>query len=228
VLKKIFILVGAGVLSFAGAFAVGWFTNSGGSGNGPETATGQETLKEPNAIDATVVMAGLGKSGGQSMRRILTEKQLKSLIYEVREKIREYDEKLKQLKGREQRLLATQQTIQQSLEELNNLRMELTSTIAKLKVERDKLEKRRIEISQAEKDNLLAIAATYDKMDPTSASKILANMSQGQGGGVEDAVKILYFMSERSRAKLLAEMAGTDPQVAAYFCQRLKQISEKE
>ena len=42
----------------------------------------------------------------------------------------------------------------------------------------------------------------------------------------DDAVKILYYMSERTKAKLLAEVATSEPALAAALCKRLKQIVE--
>ena len=80
----------------------------------------------------------------------------------------------------------------------------------------------------------MTLAATYDKMDAASASKILTNMSQAQsgeyggGGNLNDAVKILHYMGERTKAKLLAELAASEPELAAYFCKKLKQVIEKE
>ena len=76
-------------------------------------------------------------------------------------------------------------------------------------------------------------------MDVTGAGKILATMcnpqesEQRKGGDVgrksssyDDAVKILHYMTERTKAKLLAELATSEPVLAAGLCQRLKQIVE--
>jgi flagellar motility protein MotE (MotC chaperone) len=133
----------------------------------------------------------------------------------------------------------TQDVLKEDIESLNSLRIELASAIANLKSERDKLLKSRLEIDQAEKTNLVSIAATYDKMDVSGASKILANMcgtgslSETQsveaghaGSSFDDAVKILHYMTERTKAKLLAELATSEPALAAALCQRLKQIVE--
>jgi flagellar motility protein MotE (MotC chaperone) len=132
----------------------------------------------------------------------------------------------------------TQDVLKKDIDDLNNLRTEVSSMIARLKEERDKLLKTRLEISQAEKGNLTTVAAAYDKMDATSASKILASMCTGgvtqkQDGqvrlwatGFDDAVKILHYMGERTKAKLLAELVNTEPKLAASLCERLKQINE--
>ena len=52
-----------------------------------------------------------------------------------------------------------QDTLKKDIENLDNLRVELASTVASLKEERDKLLKSRLEIAQAEKTNLTSIAA---------------------------------------------------------------------
>ena len=48
----------------------------------------------------------------------------------------------------------------------------------------------------------------------------------GEGTSYDDAVKILHYMTERTKAKLLAELATSEPVLAADLCQRLKQIVE--
>jgi flagellar motility protein MotE (MotC chaperone) len=121
--------------------------------------------------------------------------------------------------------------IKKDIEELNNLRIELASIVTNLKSDRDKLLKSRVMIANAEKANLVSIAAAYDKMDSASAGKILTNMSKMQDssgdGSFDDAVKILHYMTERTKAKLLAGLVTSEPKLAAVLCQRLKQIIEE-
>ena len=101
------------------------------------------------------------------------------------------------------------------------------------KVRKEEKEKVYAKIEKTEKDNLMLIAATYDKMDSSSAAKILTNMcaNQTQSGGIssfEDAVKIMRYMADRSKAKVLAELAVSEPKLAAGISQKLKQVIEKE
>ncbi len=175
-------------------------------------------------------------AASETAKNTMVEKQLKSLVYEVREKKREYDNKLQSLEVREQRLQVVQDVLKKDIEDLNNLRIELASIIAALKEERDNLLKGRIKIAEAEKTNLVTIAAAYDKMEVTSAGKILHSMCMGQMqdggvdsevGGFDEAVKILHYMTERTKAKLLAELATSEPKLAATLSQRLKQIIER-
>jgi hypothetical protein len=222
-------IAAAGLISFAGTFAFGWLTKKptpqAQSPEAKQTAPVQQAgLKLAQPQMPTVD----GAAADDKMKTAMTEKQLKELIYEVREKIKEYDYKLQELGMREQKLQTTQETFKKDIKELDNLRIELASTVSSIKSEQDKLLKSRIEIANIEKSNLVSIAATYDKMDAAQAGKILSNMNQVKNNNADDAVKILYYMSERTKAKVLASIAETEPEISASFCQKLKQISAKE
>jgi flagellar motility protein MotE (MotC chaperone) len=70
-------------------------------------------------------------------------------------------------------------------------------------------------------------------MDAARASEILSNMAatQSKSGAanrstnIDDAVKILFFMQDRTKAKVLAELASTEPALAALLSQKLKQVT---
>ena len=239
--KKIIITAAAGLLSFGGAFVFAWLTNPSPASQSDESkqsaTTGNETelaLPKPQigAIGAVDAAPGPLKSS-------LTEQQLRNLIQDVRLKMRQYNNKLQVLGVREQRLQMAQDVLKQDIKNLSNLQTELASTTAILKSERDKLDKSKLEIDLAEKTNLVSIAASYDKMDSSSASTILTHMcgvtdpNQAQSnevssrqGSFDDAVKILHYMTERTKAKLLAEIATSKPSLAAALSQRLKRIVE--
>lgn len=226
-IKKLILTIAAGLISFGVMFGVAWLT-----AKTPAATNAQEPAKESTSAQKLpsplALRAAPDEETAKRMRRTMTEKQLKSLVYEVRERIQEYDEKLAGLRSREQRLDVTQNELKKDIGDLNNLRVELASTIATLKEERSKLDKTRIEIEKTEQTNLMSIAATYDKMEPSSASIILINMARIETGSPNDAIKILHFMGERTKADLLAEVVNTEPDLAAYFCQKLKQIVEKK
>lgn len=224
--KKLIIIIAlAGLISFGGTFAFGLLTRKHApapqAANHPTDVNAQMALKlaQPQ-ITAPVEVDNKKKVA-------MTEKQLKDLIYEVREKISEYDYKLQELELREKNLQAAKDSLKNDINDLDNLRIELTTTIASIKTEQDKLNKTMIEISTTEETNLKAIAMSYDKMDATQAGKILSSMKQTTGSGANDAVKILYYMTERTKAKVLAAMAETEPAVSADFCLKLKKISVK-
>ncbi|MHC4741156.1 MAG: hypothetical protein ACYS8Z_04565 [Planctomycetota bacterium] len=226
-IKKLILTILAGLISFGAMFAVAWLTaKTPAATQAQEPNNAGEVVKQlprPGALEAKT-----DEETEKRMRRVMTENQLKSLVYEVRERIEEYDEKLAALRVREQRLDVAQNELKKDIADLNNLRVELASTIAGLKEERDRLEKARIEIEKTEQTNFMSIAATYDKMDPASASTIITNMAKVETGSPNDAIKILYYMTERTKANLLAELANNEPELAAYFCQRLKQTVEKK
>lgn len=230
--KLIMIMLGAGVVGFSGMFAFAWLTKP------------QPPIQTSQAAQAAPVNQEIGveinkPQGADAIREILagtparstmTDKQLQTLIYEVREKTKEYNLKLRNLDVREKRLQTAQDVLEKDIEEMKELRLELASTVVSLKNEQEILLNTKLEIEKNETENLLSIAATYDKMDAESAAKILMNMvqSQNSSSGSDDAVKILYYMTERTKAKVLASMADVEPAVSAYICQKLKRMITKE
>lgn len=233
--KTLLITATVGVVGFLGAFATGWLTR-------PAAVEGSPPSDQTNTPARTQVAGGIvprilspspAATDDSANTRALTEEQLQELVYEVREKIAEYNRKLEALEKSKERLQIAQQTLKKDIDALNNLRVDLAATAANLKNERNMLLKARVEVEQAEKRNLVAIAAAYDRMDAARASEILTNMAVGQaqnGGGrganMDDAVKILYYMQERTKAKVLAELVTAEPGLAAVLSQKLKQVTE--
>jgi len=229
--KKLIILIAAGLVSFAGMFAFAWLTKKTPATTKAEQPASQSQESGQKLPGPEALAMAEAEGADSQMKRAMTEKQLKGLVHEIREKIQEYDNKLQGLKVREQRLQTAHNELKKDIEELNNLRIELASTIVGLKEERDRLNKGRIEIAKTEQTNLISIAATYDKMDPASASSILTNMSKTPAGSISsanDAIKILHYMGDRTKANLLAELTSSEPALAAYFCQQLKQMVEEK
>lgn len=233
--KLIMITAAAALACFAGTFILGWLTRpvSQAAQTAPnQTNLASEQIQARLSQQSTVPTTA---AADETSARTMTEKQLKDLIYEVREKIQEYNDRLKGLESREQRLQTAQTGLKKDIDDLNNLQAQLVSAVANIKNERDRLEKSKVEIAQIEKTNLTSIAATYDRMDATRASEILTNMCTGQiqqtalgakGTGMDDAVKILFYMNERTKAKVFAELVTSQPQLAAMLCQKLKQVTE--
>lgn len=225
--KWIFIAIGVGVVSFGGAFAMAWFT-----AGSPSVEVAHQTMDKTERLlegdDETDTGVEESPSGTGLSVTNLTQAQLKSLIFEVREKIKDYKNRSRDLEVREQRLKIVRDMLNEDIKELSELRVELATAVAGLKAERDRLEQSRVSIAEQERLNLIQLSATYDKMDATSAGDILLNMSQNRNSSSEDAVKILYYMQERNKAKVLAAIAETEPAISAYYCSELKKITERE
>jgi len=236
--KVIIIAAVVGLASFVGAFATGWFTRPAAASAAPDPT--QAGVAGPGGASLQTPPLTLSPTPGlptdqATAARSMSEEQLKELILQVRERIQEYDRKLLELDKEKERLQIAQQTLKKDIEALNNLRVDLAASVADVKNERDLLLKTRVEVAAAEKANLMAIAAAYDKMDPVGASQILTNMATGSSrnagnaspaANLDDAVKILFYMQERTKAKVLAEMAAQEPALAALLCQKLKQVQE--
>ncbi len=234
--KLIIMIAAAGLISFAGAFIFARLTKTAPVSTSDES--NKSTVAASDSVDKPWLPqpeAGAMSPTDNKMRKAMTEKRLKNLVFEVREKIREYDNKLQVLEMQGQRLQITRDALKKDIENLNNLQIELASTVAGLKEQRNKLIQTRVDITKEEKANLVSTAATFDKMDAQSASKILTSMCTKQiksadvgdvDNGLNDAIKILHYMTERTKAKVLAELVSSEPQLASLLCQRLKQVSE--
>jgi chromosome segregation ATPase len=223
--KFIIITAAAGLVSFATVFGLSFMRSKKAAQIAAEQQALEQAAKAAESEDAKIAQA-LGKKDTDLS---LTEKQLEGLIYDVRDKIREYNRKMKELSSTEERVRTAQDQLKKDIEELTDLRTELTSTVAALKQEHERLLKTRIEIQESEKQNLAAIAATYDKMNAGGAAEIFTNMSKldtEQSKGLDDVVKILYYMNDRTKAKVLAELVNSEPKLAAVLSQELKRIRE--
>jgi len=154
----------------------------------------------------------------------MTEKQLQNLIYDIRQKMKEYKSREKELDLQEVRLRTARTSLQDDIDRLDNLRVQLTATVATLKQQETSLRNSMVEIGTVEKSNVQSIAGRYDKMDITQASKIMVNMVSNNQ--LDDAAKIIYYMSERTSGKLLGEIGNTKPEFAVILCNQLKRMSE--
>jgi len=244
--KLIIITAAAGLLSFGGSFLVAWLSGgrlAAGAEEAAEVAGSQTEGAETAVTGASDGMAsavGLGVAWTGQRANSMTEKQLKDLVYQVRSTIQDYERRLEGLEQRELRLGTVQAGLNKDIEKLEQMRVELAAMVERLRDERERLMKTRLEIDLTEKQNLITIAAAYDRMDSSSASKILTSMCAGadadaksrvfggKGSNMADAVKILHYMNERTKASCLGEMAGTEPKLAAVICERLKQIVEEK
>lgn len=221
------VMILAGIVSFAGSFATTYFLKDS------QPAEASAAVESSENYDSTTgKVPGMDPThtrivtGGQNLSKSMTQKQLHNLIYDIREKMKELQQREKELAYQEERIQTARDTLQQDIDNLDNLRVQLTTTLASLKTQQDNLQKTMVEITNAEKANMLRLASTYDKMDVTQASKIMTNMATGNQ--LNDAVKIIHYMSERTAGKLLGEIGSTQPELASTLCQHLKRVKESE
>jgi len=151
------------------------------------------------------------------------EKHLYELVKEVRQKVGDCQKREQELQEQEKRLQMTREVVDREAQNLENQRLQLAAALARLKETQGELEKTRVAIGREEVVNLKRVAAVYDKMDATAGSRILEGMCTNKQEA--DAVKILYYMQERSVAKVLAEI--TDKSLAARLCEQLKRVKEQ-
>lgn len=174
---------------------------------------------EAKAAPAPDALAAAEKAAAPDVPRV-EEKQLFELIKEVRQKVHDCQKRQEDLDEQERRLQITRQLVERESQDLENLRVQVAASVARLKEAQADIEKTRTAIAKDEEVNLRRVATVYDKMEAVAATRILEGMCANKQEG--DAAKILHFMSERSAAKVLAEFS--DKNAAAKLCDQLKRI----
>ena len=225
---QIIIFAAAGLLSFAAVFTVSFMIKRNQvvlPDVSMEVAMDEEDDGMFGEPDFTV-SSGSGEVESYSLSKSMTEKQLKSLIYDIREKVKETKFTEKRLEIQEERIQTLREVMQDDIERLEKLRLELTTVISSLAEQEHSLEQTVIKISEIEKTNMQKLAGRYDKMSASMASNILVSMAKNNQ--MSDAVMIMHYMSERTSGKLLGEIGKIKPELAASISQMLKKVKEGE
>lgn len=236
--KKLMLIIlpVAALATFGGAFMAAYLTK-------PET----ETADEPPVVDLQARQQDLGINPNtpgalpatavapQRFDRLMSDQQLRDLVREVKERIRDYETKLAALGAREKRLQSVQDDLQQDIKTLNDLRVDVAAAVAELKQQRTTLEESRIRIKASERDNLATVAKTFEGMAAESASTLIVNICENSptdpSVGTEEvgegyAVKLLHLMKTQSRAKVLVELVTADAELAGRLSVKLNRILE--
>lgn len=219
--------ISAGVLIFGISLGIGWLMSENDDTDIDRTA--QQTKTEPDSNQTEPELVDASESTTDEFSRNISERELKRLLVETRDTLKEYKQKINNLEKKQTRINTIRKIVEKDLRELDELRSELTQASSEMKSKISRLEKLKVEIDESKRDNLVALASTYDTMDSSSASNILANMARLPGEdekSINDAIKILYFMSDRTRGKLLEKLSENEPELAAVFCNKLKFITE--
>ena len=210
-IKRIIIFAGLAVGSFAGSFALTYLLSPAPA---PPRRTGPEQAPATQPASGALPWAAA---------IIPKEKEMTELVHELQAKLADYRRKEQRLEEWEQRIHLTQQDLQNQAEELEGLRVQLVAPLNSLREAREELLRTRVLVSKREQENLKFLAARYDKMDSVSSSRILTEMCANNQA--QDAAKLLYYMSERPAAKLLAEIP--DKALAARLSEMIKRIQEE-
>lgn len=218
-IKKIIMLLVACLVSLGVSFGATWFIISNKDNAGEESATMQAGLGgEQEPEPSPMAMTNANNS--------MTEKRLEGLMHDVSEKMREYKQRDKEMEQLEERLAIVKGTLDEDLDRMQDLQEKLTLKISELKEEHDRVRKSMVVVDENESKRFKQLAAVYDKMDETQAAGIITNMMANNQ--LEDAVKIIYFMSERKAAKLLGEVSVLEPKLGAVLCDWLKRVKDEE
>jgi flagellar motility protein MotE (MotC chaperone) len=231
--KQIVIMAGLGLICFASFFTVGLFTRTTEAPTNEDGTPNVAQVIDPLTGDTGTVEADTAVNSEifdnfqpqqADLKRSLTLKQLNSLIFEMRTKISEFTFKEKMLDEKEGRVQMSIDELQNNIKDMEDLHIKLAASLSAIKQQQKLLDERLIRIENVEKKNLVKTSAIYDKMKPAEASEILINLSKSNQ--IDYAVKITYYMSERTSANLLAEISKKKPELAAQMSDKLRWIEE--
>jgi flagellar motility protein MotE (MotC chaperone) len=213
-MKRILLLAGLFVVSFAGMLALRHFVLTAAP---PEAAPTAE--KPPPAEDP--FLAALSEVGAPVMAEAgAPRQQMASLIQELRRRQEELRIRERTVQQREDRLRAAQKQLADRTQELEELQAQLDAPVVRLRKVLATLEGTRVAIAAEEQENLKHQASIFEKMDATAAGRMLARMAED--GQQEHAVKVLYYMGERSAAEVLAAIG--DDALASRLCEQMNRI----
>ena len=228
--KQIIIMTGLGFVFFALFFTVGLFMNNPEPAAADPGETRAENADRQTGDDLEINIDSVAESkhhmSQAGLDRQLSEQQLRDLIFEVRSKLTELRSREKEVVQQEQRVQVTMEELQQNVQDLEELRLQLASTSASIKQQQKNLEQTLIRIDEVDKKNIQKTAMIYDKMKTAGASEIILNLSKSNQ--LDYAVKIIYYMSERTSASVLAKIAEKEPALAAIISDRLRRTDEVE
>jgi TolA-binding protein len=198
---------------------------------GPDVPAAGGAAKQPPAGQGTLLAElGAAKAPRTTLAR---QQQLEELIKDLELRVNEYKRKADRLAQREQRVNLAERNLQRRAEELEKLRTQLIVPLTRLKDAMAELKSVQDAVDKDQKAALVRIAASYERMEPEKGGGILAEMYRG--GQEKDVARILYYMSERASAKLLAELGSEhiDPNdagsrsLAPDLTERMKKIKEQ-
>lgn len=227
---QIIILALAGLLSFASAFTVSWVMKKKKAEALAAQLAEEEATQQANAIN-NAAAAGQGQASvidfvglGEETQLGMTERQLKHLIHDIRDKLQENTKRQQELDTEAERLEISRNALQEDIDRLNELRDKLNVTLASIQQKEAQLQNSIVEIEAIERSNYQRLASMYDKMDSTQAGRVMISMAASNQ--LQDSVKILYYMNERIAAQLLGEIAVTQPDLASLISMQLKRVKE--
>lgn len=225
---QIIMLIVAGGVSFAAVFGTSWYLKKKKAQELAQLAQQQpdpaaSVKRVPSAANPEGVVFAVDAEIAQMG---MSERQLQNLIFDIREKIKNFHTRQKQLEEEAERIEISRQTLQTDIDRLNSLRNKLDVAMNEMKQKEQELQDSIVEIDQLEKTNFQRLAGTYEKMEVAQAGKIMVTMAAGSQ--LQDSVKIIYYMTDRSAAKLLGEIAMAKPELAMIISSQLKRIKESE
>jgi len=211
--KKLLVIMGVlGLVSFATAFVLTQMFRTA-----PEVRKTEEMIRQEQADRAAL-------AGVETLKLGPREIELEKLIKELKRKRAELHQRTRNLEQREKRIQVAINQLKAEAAELETLRVQLAAPLVRLNELKQGIDKTRVMIAQSEDAKLKALAKTFAAMPPESSGGIITSMCADER--IDHAAKIVWYMNDRDRAKLLA--AITDAKVTGMLLERFTKIQQEK
>ena len=192
--KLLVIMIVLGLVSFGAAFVVTQMFQEP-----PEVAKSPKEIRIEKEKQTALAGAELLKLGPREL-------ELEKLIKDLTRKHDLHRRRMRQLDRREQQIKIAVAELKASSAALEAQRIELTAPLVRLKELMDDIRKDRVVIKLEEEEKLRSLAKTFAAMAAESSGSIITSMCTDER--IDHAVKIVWYMPDRDRAKLLAAMTN--------------------
>ena len=210
--KLLVIVIVLGLVSFGAAFVLTQMFQGS-----PEVAKTEEMIRREKA-EATAL------AGAELLNFAPRELELHKLIKDLRRKHDAHAERVLELDRREAQIKMAVTELKTDASTLETLRVELAAPLVRLKEMKQAIDKTRVVIRQEEDVKLKSLAKTFAAMVPERSGEIITSMCADER--IDHAAKIVWYMADRDRAKLLA--AITDAKVTAKLLDRFTKIRQEK
>ena len=207
-LKKLILLFVVAALAFTGSFLIA------------RQARARQAAKAADVSET----GGAAAAAPVGLPRSVRDEQIDSLARSLREQLGRVHDAEDELEKKREMIESIRQQIVRDTDELEKLHTRVVKAVTELNEKRAEFDEQVLLVTRLEEERLGQVAAIYDKMAPERASVVLESMYAGKQR--EEAIKILFFMNERSAAKALGQIQ--DPKVAAAMVQEFKRVREGE
>lgn len=180
-----------------------------------EVGTGTASLAAANKEKAKPKLPASYKQRSTAIFKPLSSQEVATMLKEVAIIKQEYAKRNELLDLREKMLESLRTDLSVERKQIDDLKRELTGMLDSVSEQKTDMQKKSLQLTDAEAKNIKKLAAVYKDMKPEKAAMILKEMDD------DTAVKLLTMMDDKTSAKVLEAFT---PEHAVKLTEKLKYL----